>query len=257
MISPAMPQPTRPKPASRARRRVPRAGLIVAIVVALYSAIVLNPWVLFHHEVRAQNVVFHARDPFPAEARAIAEAARERVARSPFFDPADEYHVYLCDTPSLFAFFAFWNHGVGAVAQVGVTGNIYMRPSHVARDRLLGPSGNEVPGERTLTYFVAHEITHTMVARRVGRLAYFGLETWQQEGYADYVGKGGQFDFDAALADFRSGAKELDPAVSGLYLRYHLLTQHLLEHEGVSAEALLASPRDPAPIERELRGESR
>lgn len=251
----------RPIPApsrrSRAWRFVRRAALFCVTVVAAYAAVLLNPWILFDHEVRAENVVFHAREAFPKEAMDVARAARERVARSPFFDPAAEYHVYFCDSPGLFAFFALWNRNVGAIAQVGVTGNVFMRPSRIERDRLLGPSGSEVPGERTLTYFVAHELTHSMVARRLGRLAYFGLETWQQEGYADFVGKGGAFDYDSALEGFRAGKKELDPAASGLYLRYQLLTEHLLLRRGLGAEELLGEPRDPAPIERELRGESR
>lgn len=250
----AAPAPSR---RSRAWRCVRRAAVFSVTVVAAYSAILVNPWILFDHEVRAENVVFHARDPFPPEAGAIARAARERVARSPFFDPGDEYHVYFCDTPAFFAFFALWNRGVGAVAQVGVTGNVFMRPSRIERDRLLGPSGNEVPGERTLTYFVAHELTHTMVARRLGRIAYFGLETWQQEGYADFIGKGGEFDYDSALDGFRAGRRELDPAASGLYLRYQLFTEHLLLRRGLGAEDLLGEPRDPAPIERELLGEIR
>ncbi len=247
--------PTQKKPRPRGWRLVRRTGLALAVVVAAYLALALNPGILFPHEVRAENVVFHSRDRFAGEARAVAEATRARVARSPFFDPGDEYHVYFCDNKGLFALFALWNHGVGAVSQVGLTGLVFMRPSRIERDRLLGPSGSEVGGERTLTYFIAHEITHTMVGRRLGRIAYFRLETWQQEGYADYVGKGGRFDFDAALEGFREGQKELDPAASGLYLRYHLLTEFLLDRRGLRPEALLGEPRDPEPIERELRGE--
>jgi hypothetical protein len=61
-----------------------------------------------------------------------------------------------------------------------------------------------VPGDRTLTYYIAHELAHTMVARRIGRRSYHALAPWQQEGYADYVGKGGAFDFDAARAEVRA-----------------------------------------------------
>ena len=116
----------------------------------------------------------------------------------------------------------------------------------------MGYSGAEPTGERTLTYFVAHEVTHVMVARRIGRLGYARLERWQNDGYADYVAKAGQFDFAAALRDFQAGAPALDPRRSGLYLRYHLLVAELLDHRGLSPEALLAGPIDAAPIEREL-----
>jgi hypothetical protein len=141
------------------------------------------------------------------------------------------------------------------VSQVYLTGNAFVRPSRIEKDRLIGPGGNEVAGERTLTYFIAHEVTHTMVARRLGRLAYHRLAAWQQEGYADYVGKArGDFDFEAALAGLRSDQKELDPARSGLYLRYQLLTEYSLGQLGQTPEELLAFHRAKQPLEAALRG---
>ncbi len=222
----------------------------------IYGVIALNPWLVFAHELRSDNVVFHAREPFPENALDLARSARARVASSPYYEPGDEYHVYFCDTPALFALFTLWNRNVGAVSQVGLTGDVFVRPARIDRDRLLGPRGGEVPGDRTLTYFVAHEIAHTMVARRLGRVAYLRLETWQQEGYADHVGKGGSFDYDGALVGFRAGDASLDPHASGLYLRYHLLTEHLLR-QGLGPEEILDGPRDAAPIEADLRREPR
>jgi hypothetical protein len=91
-----------------------------------------------------------------------------------------------------------------------------------------------------------------MTARRLGRRGYYQLETWQQEGYADYVGKDGAFDFRAVQRDFQAGAPALDPRRSGLYLRYHLLVAELLDHQGMTVEALLSHAIDAAPIEMAL-----
>jgi hypothetical protein len=87
----------------------------------------------------------------------------------------------------------------------------------------------------------------------VGRWAYHRLRAWQQEGYADYVGKGGAFDFEGVRRDFVSGSRATDPAASGLYLRYHLLVAHLLDHRGFTPRRLLEAPLDPAPFEEALR----
>jgi hypothetical protein len=43
------------------------------------------------------------------------------------------------------------------------------------------PSGNEVPGERTLGYFIAHEVTHTLIADRLGVIAYWRLPVWKEK----------------------------------------------------------------------------
>jgi len=238
------------------RRRWTRRTLLVLFVsTSVYAALVLYPQMLFAHEVRAGNVVLHARAAMPRQAAEIAENARRRLAASPFYDAADTYDVFFCDTPGLFTLFTLWDHGAGGVTQVYFAGHIFLRPAHIERDRLVGPSGKEAPGDRTLTYFIAHELTHTATARHLGRWRYFRLARWQQDGYADYVGKGGHdgtFDFDATLRDFRAGTRELQPAQSGLYLRYHLLVAYLLDRAGMTPEALLSEPRDQVSVEQAL-----
>lgn len=219
-------------------------------MLALYAAVALNPSLLFAHELRVENTTLHSRAPLPPEARGILEEARARAARSPYFDERDTYDVYLCDTPGLFAFFVPWARNVGAVSLFGATGNVFIRPANVAKDRLIGPNGKEVPGARTLTYYLAHEVTHTAMARRLGRVAYLRRPTWELEGYADLIGKAGAFDFDAERARFRNGDAELDPAKSGLYLRYQLFVEALLR-EGTSLEDL--HDADVEALERRLR----
>ncbi|HTV24185.1 MAG TPA: hypothetical protein VMG12_36080 [Polyangiaceae bacterium] len=218
----------------------------------LYVLLLLHPGSLFAYDVRYANLVLHAPKPLPPEALDVARAARERVALSPFFSASDEYDVYLCDTPALYAFLSL-KPETGAVSQVYLDGNVFLRPSAIERDRLIGPRGHDVPGDRTLTYYIAHELAHTMVARHIGRRAYHALAAWQQEGYADYVGKGGSFDYDAILAAFRAGERDLDPVASGLYLRYHLLTAYELDRQGLSPLELLAEPRAREPLEAQLR----
>jgi len=224
--------------------------LMLLGVLGAYVALLLHPDPLFAHEVRYENVVLHSPQAFPPQALDVARRAHERLVRSPFFSAQDRYDVYLCDTQALFSLLAL-KPGAGGVAQIYFSGNTFLRPSRIDRDRLIGPLGREVPGERTLTYYVAHELTHTMLARSIGRVAYHGLTTWQQEGYADYVAKEA-FDFEGNRAAFRAGARELDPLQSGLYLRYHLLVAEALDRQGLSPEVLLAGPSDAAPIEARL-----
>jgi len=235
-------------------RRVGRALLLLAGGFGLYLALLLHPEPIFAHEARYANLVLHSPQPLPAAASQVARSAHERIARSPFFSASDRYDVFLCDTPALYAVMALKPHS-GGVAQVYLGGNIFLRPSALERDRLVGPSGNDVPGDRTLTYYIAHEVAHTMLARRIGRRSYHALAAWQQEGYADYVGKGGAFDFGAARAAFRAGERELDPRRSGLYLRYHLLVAHALDRQGLAPEELLGRHRESGPLEAELRAE--
>jgi hypothetical protein len=236
------------------RRFVFRCALVVVVAVGGYVALLLHPQPLFAFSVREAAIVLHAREPLPPEAQGVLADATRRVAASPFYDPQATYDAFLCDDVRTFAAFTLWNRGAGAVSQWDLTGNIFLRPSHVDRNRLVGRSGKETPGERTLSYFIAHEVTHTMLARRIGRLRYARLQRWQVEGYADYVGKAGDFDFEKTLAAFRADTRELDPKRSGLYVRYHLMVAYLLDRQGMTPEALLAGPIERADIERRLRG---
>ena len=236
------------------RRLAFRAALVAGLAVAGYGALLLHPQPLFAFSARDAAIVLHAREPLPAEVQGVLADVRRRVEASPFYDSHATYEAFLCDDTRTFTAFTLWNRGAGAVSQWDLTGNIFLRPSHVEGNRLVGRSGNETPGERTLSYFIAHEVTHTMLARRIGRLRYARLQRWQVEGYADYVGKAGAFDFERTLAAFRAGTSELDPKRSGLYLRYHLLVAYLLDREGMTPEALLAAPIEKAEVEARLRG---
>lgn len=236
-------------------RSVRRGVVAVATIMAAYLALLLNPEVLLAHEIRVQNLGFHASRPFPAGTQRLLQQVLDRIQRSPFYDADDEYDVYLCSSPAEFALFARGQRNVGAISMVGLTGHAFVRPSAISENRLIGPMGQPIPGERDLAYFIAHELAHTMVARWVGRLEYLRLRVWQQEGYADVLAKE-RFDYSEALAAFRAKDRRLDPDASGLYLRYQLMFENQLR-AGLSAEQLLSRPRDPAPVTAQLELEAR
>jgi len=236
------------------RRFLVRSALVGVLAIAGYGALLLHPQPLFAFSARDAAILLHAREPLPPAVQGVLADARRRLETSPFYDPHATYDAFLCDDVRTFTAFTLWNRGAGAVSQWDLTGNIFLRPSHVERNRLVGRSGNETPGERTLSYFIAHEVTHTMLARRIGRLRYARLQRWQVEGYADYVGKAGEFDFEMTLAAFRADTRELDPKRSGLYLRYHLMVAYLLDRQRMTPEALLAAPIEKTEVEARLRG---
>jgi hypothetical protein len=230
-----------------------RAAALLIVVVIVYASVLLWPHRLFAYSVEDRGIVLHSRAALPAVTSAILEDARSRVARSPLYKAGEPYDLFLCDTTGLFSFFTLWNRNAGGVTNWALTGNIFLRPAHVDRNRLVGPSGREAADERTLAYFIAHEMMHTLVARSIGRVRYARLERWQTEGYADYVAKAGGFDYEANLRAFRAGDIALDPARSGLYRRYHLLVASLLDGRHMTVDALLAEPIPQASVEAALR----
>jgi hypothetical protein len=101
------------------------------------------------------------------------------------------------------------------------------------------PGGKPVPGDRTLDYFIAHEVTHQLTGRALGPVAYLRLPRWVREGYADYIGKGSQIDLDGYRKAFLAGAPEMNYQRSGLYCEFHLFVAWQLIHEGWTVDRLL------------------
>jgi hypothetical protein len=247
-----MAEPPAPPPATRSRRwarRARRAGLAVAGVLVAWLALAIHPQPLFAYSLQRANVVLHARAPFPAQAGPLLDDVVARLRRSPIYDAGRTHHVFLCDSPTLFALFALpWHRKVGGVTHVHLGGNAFLRPYSIERGRLIGPSGDDKPGERTLAYFIAHEVAHAMTGDHIGRLGYRRLAAFQTEGYADYVAfaRPPPFDFASGRAALARDAPEMDVQRSGLYRRYELMVAYLLERGGLTVDQLLAARIDPA-----------
>jgi hypothetical protein len=227
--------------------------LLGAVGVCLaYLALLAYPQPLFAHSVQRGNIVLHARQPLPPEGAQLLEDVLSRVARSPLYEADRVHHVFLCDTPALYGLFALWNRGSGAIANYWVEGNVFIRPSSVKRNRVIGASGVEKAGDRTLAYYMAHEVAHAMTADAVGRLHYSRLAVFQVEGYADYVAFARPVDVEQGRRSLLAGERDMDPQLSGHYDRYRLLVGYLLQNRGMSVTEVLSRPLELDQIEKQL-----
>jgi hypothetical protein len=241
----------------RSRRGIGRwARRLVAPFLALVAAwlvLAIHPQPLFAFSARRANVVLHGREPLPPQAEVLLDEIVRRVSRSPLYDTARIHHVFLCDSPALFALFTLWNRNAGGVAQIYLGGNVFIRPSRILEGVVIGPSGKQTGGERTLAYFIAHEVTHVMTADRIGRWRYSFLATFQQEGYADHVAFDHRVDLALGRKALAHDAFEMSPRRSGLYARYELLVAYLLERRRITVDDLLARRLDADQVETELQ----
>jgi hypothetical protein len=200
--------------------------------------------------------VLHSDRPFSeAAARRVLQLAEAKLAGSPLYSGQQVYNIYLCNARWRQMLFFNKDYGVGGVAPYPVTSNVFLRGASVEDNRLISPRGAPVTGDRTLDYFIAHEVTHQLTGHAIGPLRYARLPQWVREGYADYVGKGSSFNYDEARRAFLAGAHEMDWKKSGLYWRYHLLVAHLLDHRHWSVAQLLQDPPAQESVEAAIRSE--
>jgi hypothetical protein len=110
-----------------------------------------------------------------------------------------------------------------------------------------------VGDERTLAYFIAHEIAHSRTCERLGPWRFFRLPDWLREGYADQVGRGSVWARPGMGRAFLDEAPEMNVPAIAPYLRYNLLLGFSVEQERRSLDAVFAAGEEQATVEARLR----
>jgi len=231
--------------------------LSILALVPLLMLLLLNvPYPLFSTSVSANNLTLYSDRTFDSAAgQHILELAAAKLAQSPLYSTGQKHQVFICNAAWRQRLFFLHRYGVGGVNYYPFTTNIFMRNSIVDENALIGPSGNRATGERTLDFFIAHEITHTLTGQAMGTRAFMLLPEWKREGYADYVARKSVFNYDEAKRAFLAGDPRMDPVKSGLYLRYNLLVAYLLDKKHWRVQQILTMPIEQTSVEEMIRVE--
>jgi hypothetical protein len=233
-----------------------RTVATVLLVFMLYLTLLCFPQPFFHWSVSAANLTLYSDRPFSEdEAKKVLEITQGKLEASPIYSSGQHHSIFICNARWRQRLFFNRNYGVGGVNYYPLTTNVFLRDAVIEENRLISPSGKIVPGDRTLDYFMTHEISHTLTKQAVGSYKHWKLPEWITEGYPDYVGKGTAFHYDEARQAFLSNAPEMDRWKSGLYLRYHLLVAHLLDKEHWSVQQLLRQPLSQQAVEEAVNSE--
>jgi hypothetical protein len=179
----------------------------------------------------------------------LADTER-RIARSPLALGLGPHRIFIANAEWRRRLVFLWNEGAAGVNYYPLR-NVFIRHSDVDDDRVFGRAG-PVPPPRTLAYYAAHEVGHSLIGERIGALANHRLPRWIREGLADYIGFGGEVDIDALTRALIAHEPEMNPALTGLYARYRLLVAYFLERERWSVDRLLGSNMPQEEAEQRL-----
>ncbi len=230
------------------------AGIVGAFALILLVLGVPHPF--FSVSVSAKNLTLYSDQPFaPESGQRVLELVEAKLAKSPLYSAQQKHLVFICNARWRQRLFFTYVYGAGGVNYYPITTNVFLRDSIIEENCLIGPKGSRVPGERTLDYFIAHEIAHTLTGQAVGPIDYHRLPQWKREGYADYVGKGAAFNYDEAKQAFLANDPKMDYAKTGLYWRFNLLVAHLLDKQHWSPQRLLEEPMEQQTVEEMIRAE--
>ncbi|MFN7928829.1 MAG: hypothetical protein U0Y68_12945 [Blastocatellia bacterium] len=223
---------------------------------ALLWGLLSLPQPFFRTSVSAKNLTLYSDQSFASAAgQEVLTRAEAKLAQSPLYSPAQNHLLFVCNARWRQRLFFLHQYGVGGVNYYPFTTNVFLRDAVIEENCLISPKGNRIIDGRTLDYFIAHEITHTLTGQAVGALAYQTLPQWKREGYADYVGKGAAFNYEEAKRMFLANDPKMNYAQTGLYLRFHLLVAHLLDKQHWTVQRLLTDPIEQQTVEDTIRAE--
>lgn len=230
------------------------AGLLM--LGAAYMLFAAFPKPMFDYRVTYQNYRVWSDQPIPDDIADVLDDVTRRLRTSVLHDRTVPVEIFFCNESwRLWLYSRAFSTRLGGAADVWLTRQVFIRASDIPANRIHSPGRGPIAdaAHRPLSYFIAHEITHNDVSRRFGRTVMLRYPTWLLEGYADYVGKGGDFDFEENSALFAAGATALDSARSGVYREYHLKVAYLLDKKGWTLQQVFAHPPAEGELEARLR----
>lgn len=233
-------------------RRVFRGlGVLVGVLIggALgYWALLACPDLLFTYFTQRGRLELFSDQPFDsARAQALLADVDARLAKSPLND-ANRHRIFICNSDWRQRLLFNRAYGAGGVNFYPLTRNVFIRNADVDTGTVYGASGKPTERPRTLAYFAAHEIGHTLTAEYLGvaRLWNWRLPVWIREGTADYIGLAGDVDPNALETRYRAHDPDFDPK-SGRYDLYRMEVSNLVARKRVSLKQLLIETPAPDP----------
>ncbi|HLP07000.1 MAG TPA: hypothetical protein VK178_02470 [Opitutaceae bacterium] len=228
--------------------------LVLASCAGGLALLLRHPAGFFAHVCDEGDLVLYSDRSFAAaDARVVLAAARAKLRTSPWYRAGRHDAVFVCNAAWRRRLFCFGAPRAGGLNYVPLTANVFLSGARVEENRLVSPTGRVVEDERTLDYFIAHEIAHSLTCERLGAWRYVRLPDWLREGYADYVGRGSVLGRPEAAAAFLREDPEMNWPAAAPYLRYNLMTGFLLEREHRPLETVFAEPEQRLTVEGRLR----
>lgn len=200
-------------------------GVLFA-AAALYAILQMAPHAVFAHTFIEGRFRLHSDRPIDASERAALLEAAQRIQASGFDDPALQHEVFLCHDAGRFAIFAPLSREA-----LGIT-------------NLVGVSFVRAGTKRSLASLIAHEWTHTLLARSYGALGHMMLAEWKREGVCEVVAGEISYDVEKGKAMLRAGHREDSGAFR--YFTHWLAVRGLVEDKGLTLQQVISQPRSEA-----------
>ncbi len=160
------------KIATRTRRLLNLIGRTLGALVLLggaYGLVLAYPEPMFPYQVNYSNYEVRSDRPIPTQIMQVLDDADRRLQRSQIHNRQVTDRIFFCNSAwRLWLYSGLFSTRVGGATHA-LTQNIFMRASDIPANRILPPGPGPIAdaAQRPLSYYLAHEVTHADVFRRV------------------------------------------------------------------------------------------
>ncbi len=206
--------------------------------------------VLFEYHLQHGPLHLYTDRPFQEEnGKQILTEVEKRLQRSPLYR-GEKNAAFICNDPWKEDFFLRGSKKIGGDNHYPMAPHAFLTRALVDEDALYSPQGRPIAPPRTLTYYLAHEFTHTVMGQSLGDKNWKKLPHWIFEGYPDYIGLGPSYNYETALKAYQNRDPRVNGTMAEDYLRYGVMVAYALEKKGLSAPELVENPPDEAELIR-------
>ncbi len=212
-----------------------RLLLVIVLLGLIYILTLYFPQPFFKNKITYNKISLYSDEQIPEkEAIKILKSAEENIKKSKIYKKDTIHNIYFANNKLRWLYFSNKNNNAGGLNYVIFNHSIFLRKADVLNNRLFNSKGEKVKGDRTLDYFIAHEITHTLEFQSMKFYKYPLNTNWVIEGYAEYIAHGSQ-NYESSL-DYYLNVPENERAK--YYTRVRTMVTYLLEVDKVQISDL-------------------
>jgi len=153
------------------------------IIIVVYGALLAFPEPLFAHQYAYKNIRIYSRAAFDDRMKAELDVVSQRLAASELNAPAMTHRVFVAGSPAWYAFFnGPYRGAMGRMYEFNHS--VFVPQLDLATRKVVHFDGRTAP----IAAILAHEMTHTLIQKKLGIIKVWRLPFWKKEGYAEYIG---------------------------------------------------------------------
>lgn len=208
----------------------------LAFLLVGYSLFFLFPQIAFRNKFEYKSFIIYSHSQVDKNIFVILDSAENLISFSELYkNKSKQYKIYLCNNFLEFSFFAPTQRHAFACNNP-LTNNIFISKSNILLNRV-ERNGSE-NNFRTLSGAIAHEVAHTLIENYIGIIKYMRLDTWKNEGYADFIAKESSFDYMKGINSLCNYQSPSFPSFK--YFKYRLYIKYLIKEKKLSYKKILS-----------------